>query len=90
MDTHAGDGLPVVVALPAEIDLTNVERVYDQLYAAVVSGAPIIIADFTATAICDSAGVRRLLMIHKRQQPRAGKSITTTAATAQVSGGGRG
>lgn len=46
--TSAADSEPVIVALPAEVDVTNAERVYDQLYAALISGSPIIIADFTA------------------------------------------
>jgi len=29
------------VVLPAEIDLSNADHVYDQLYAALVSGAPL-------------------------------------------------
>jgi hypothetical protein len=47
MGAHAADGAPVIVALPAEIDLTNVDRVYDLLDAAVASGAPVIVADLT-------------------------------------------
>jgi len=70
MGTHDTDGRPVVVALPAQIDLTNAERVYDQLYAALISGAAVIIADFTATTFCDSAGMHRLIMIHKRAAAR--------------------
>lgn len=45
----------VVVPLDAEIDLTNRDDVYDRLYAAFVSGAVIVVADFTgpgsATAV---------------------------------------
>lgn len=66
MGAHAADGTPVIVALPTEIDMVNAERVYDQLYAALISGAPVIIADFTATIFCDSAGLHRLVMIHQR------------------------
>lgn len=70
MGAHAADGAPVIVDLPAEIDLTNVERVYDQLDAAVLSGAPVIIADLTGTTFCDSAGMQRLIMIHRRAAAR--------------------
>lgn len=70
MGTSAADGEPVIVALPAEVDVTNTERVYDQLYAALISGSPVIIADFTATAFCDSAGMHRLIMIQKRAAAR--------------------
>ena len=50
--------------------MTNAERVYDQLYAALISGATVIIADFTATTFCDSAGMNRLITIHKRAVSR--------------------
>jgi anti-anti-sigma regulatory factor len=36
----------------------------------VISGAPVIVADFTATTFCDSAGLRRLILIHKRAAVR--------------------
>lgn len=55
----ADNGAPVIVALPAEIDITNAGQVYDRLSAALASGAPLIIADLTVTAVCDAAGVRR-------------------------------
>ena len=70
MGTDAVDGPPVIVAMPAQIDVTNSERVYDRLYAALVSGAGVIIADFTATTFCDSAGMNRLVTIHKRAVSR--------------------
>lgn len=70
MDTRAADGKAVIVALPAEIDLTNAEHVYDQLYAALISGAPVIIADLAATVFCDSAGMHRLITIQKRAAAR--------------------
>ena len=62
-DHGPGDDPPVVIACPPEIDASNVMYAYDPLYAAVVSGVPAVIADFTATAFCDVAGVRGLLML---------------------------
>ncbi len=57
----------VIVALPAEIDLSNAEQVYDQLAAALVaSGAAVVIADFTGTRFCDCACLNRLLRIHNQ------------------------
>jgi anti-anti-sigma regulatory factor len=55
---------PVIVALPAEIDLSNAEQVYDQLAAALASGAAVVIADFTGTRFCDCACLNRLLRVH--------------------------
>lgn len=61
-----GASAPAVVALPAEIDMTNADQVYDCLDTAARSGAPMVIADFAAPAFCDAAGVRRLLTLHAR------------------------
>ena len=61
-----GAGPAVVVPLAGEIDMVNCEQVYDQLYAAFVSGATVVIADFTATSFCDCASLRRLLAVQRR------------------------
>lgn len=70
MGPYATDGQSVIVAMPAQIDVINAERVYDQLYTALISGAAVIIADFTVTTFCDSAGLNRLVAIHKRAVSR--------------------
>jgi anti-sigma B factor antagonist len=57
---------PVIVALPAEIDLSNAEQVYDQLSAALTSGAATVIADFTGTRFCDCACLNRVLRVHNQ------------------------
>jgi len=61
-----GERQAVVVSLAAEIDLTNYERVYDRLYTALVTGAPVVIADFTSTWFCDCASLRRLLAVQQQ------------------------
>jgi anti-anti-sigma factor len=63
----------VVVPLAAEIDLTNNEQVYDPLYSAFVSGAAVVIADFTATWFCDCSSLRRLLAVQQRAAARGGQ-----------------
>jgi anti-anti-sigma regulatory factor len=60
-----GVGMPVVVALPPEIDLTNVTQAYSGLGAAMSSGAAVMIADFTGTVFCDVASIRHLLKLHQ-------------------------
>jgi anti-sigma B factor antagonist len=55
---------PVVVPLPAEIDISNSEAVGAELRAACASGAEVIVADLTSTTFCDSSGVRYLLLAH--------------------------
>ncbi len=61
---------PVVVALPAQIDLTSQERAYDRLYAALASGPAVVIADFTGTTFCDCSSLRRLVAIQRRAAAR--------------------
>jgi anti-anti-sigma factor len=55
---------PVVVTFPAEIDLASQEQAYGRLYAAVASGAPVVVADLSATTFCDCASLRRLVTVH--------------------------
>jgi anti-anti-sigma regulatory factor len=59
-------GAAVVVPLPAEIDLVNREQLYDQIYAAFVSGAPVVVVDFSATRFCDGSSLQRLLAVQRR------------------------
>jgi len=60
---------PVIVALPAEMDVTNCDGVAATL-AAAVDNAALVIADMTGTAFCDSAGVHVLLAAHQRAAAR--------------------
>jgi anti-sigma B factor antagonist len=57
---------PVIVPLPAEIDMTNAEDVGEQLRAAFAPGVTVVIADLGSTVFCDSAGARQLVLAHKR------------------------
>jgi anti-anti-sigma factor len=56
----------IVVPLGAEIDLTNRDQVYDRLYAALLCGAAVVIADFSGTRFCDCASLRRLVAVQQR------------------------
>ena len=55
---------PVVVRLPAEIDMANAERVGEQLRSPFTRGAAVVIADLTSTVFCDSAGARQFVLAH--------------------------
>jgi anti-sigma B factor antagonist len=55
---------PVVMRLPAEIDMANAERVGEQLCSAITRGAAVVIADLTSTVFCDSAGARQFVLAH--------------------------
>jgi anti-sigma B factor antagonist len=55
--------LPEIVALPDEIDITNSQRIGDELRAAFRRpDVAAVIADMTRTAFCDSSGIRHLLV----------------------------
>ena len=51
-----------VVTLPAEIDAANAHRLSADLHEALVSGVTNVVVDMTATAFCDSRGVRALVL----------------------------
>lgn len=63
---------PVIVVLPAEIDVTNCDSVAASL-AGPIDNAQLVIADMTGTAFCDSSGVQVLLAAH--QQSIAGGCV---------------
>ena len=61
MSDNAAQVMPVVVELPAEIDVTNSEQVYQQLVAVLAPGVDTVVADMTPTIFCDSSGVHALM-----------------------------
>ena len=61
MSENAAQVKPVVVELPAEIDVTNSEQVYQQLVAALTPDITTLVADMTATIFCDSSGVHAIM-----------------------------
>ncbi len=56
---------PVVVALPAEIDVTNSGAVHADLAAACVPGIGVLVVDMSDTVFCDSSSVRVLVRAHR-------------------------
>jgi len=61
MGDNAAPVVPVVVELPAEIDVTNSEQVYQQLVEVLTPGVDTVVADMTATIFCDSSGVHAIM-----------------------------
>lgn len=57
---------PVVITLPAEIDIANADEVGRQLGSAVAADVRTVIADMTATTFCDSSGIGMLVRAHKQ------------------------
>ena len=70
MNDQASRVAPVVVVLPAEIDVTNSEQVYEQLVAVLAPGVDTLIADMTSTAFCDSSGVHAIMRAHENAAAR--------------------
>ena len=69
VETHPpvrGTARMTVVTLPAEIDVGNAHRLGKDLQAAFAPGVTIVVADMTATAFCDSGGIRALVLAAKR------------------------
>ena len=58
-------GQPVIVALPAAIDIASAGGVGEQLAAALTPGTRVVIADMSATTFCDSMGIGMLVGAHK-------------------------
>lgn len=52
--------------MPDDIDYGTADQAYDQLYAAFTADVPVVIADFTVTAYCDCAALRRVLAVPGR------------------------
>jgi anti-sigma B factor antagonist len=50
-------GRTAVMSLPVEIDITNADRVREDLLSVLNQGAVLLIADLSRTTFCDSAGV---------------------------------
>lgn len=69
---HPGGG-PVIVTLPASIDVTNARQIRDRVAAAIASAAPLIIADLSATVFCDAVGADWLHMIGYHSAARSGQ-----------------
>jgi len=57
---------PVVVTMPAEIDITNADRIGEELSSAIARGAGIVVADMTGTRFCNSSGISMLVMAHRQ------------------------
>lgn len=70
MNDQAAQVMPVVVVLPAEIDVTNADEVHERLVTALTSGAGAVVADLTPTFFCDSSGVHAIMRAHERAAAR--------------------
>jgi anti-anti-sigma factor len=72
----------VVIALPAEIDMANADRVGQQLGSALAPGVATVIADMTATRFCDSSGMSMLVRAHGQAAANGTELRLVVASTA--------
>ena len=70
MNDPAAQIMPIVVHLPAEIDVTNSAQIYERLVAALAPGVGVVIADLTSTSFCDSSGVHAIMHAHEQAAAR--------------------
>jgi anti-sigma B factor antagonist len=84
MGNQAAPNVPVVVALPAEIDVTNSEEVYEQLVAAFAPGVAAVIADMMSTVFCDSSGVHAIMHAYESGAERGGRMLLAVSSATSV------
>ena len=95
MDDQAARVMPVVVTLPAEIDVTNSGQVYEQLAAVLAPGVDTVVADMMSTIFCDSSGVHAIMRAYETATEReislrlAVSSSTSVRRVLQLIGVGR-
>jgi anti-sigma B factor antagonist len=58
-------GQQAVIAMPAEIDVTNADPIGQALVIAASQDTPVLIIDMSGTTFCDSAGVRAIITAHQ-------------------------
>ncbi len=59
-------GQVAVISLPGEIDISNADRVREDLLSIVNRGATLLVVDMSATTFCDSAGINAMVRAFKR------------------------
>ena len=69
-----------VTVPPAEIDVSNADRVASELLAAIKPGVRVVIVDMTLTTFCDSSGLRAIAQAHDRAQAQGAELRLVTAA----------
>ena len=71
------------VKLPPTVDIGNDRTVLDSLTGALAGKPSVLVADATATAFCDCAGVSALVCAHRRATA-AGAQLRVVTASAEV------
>lgn len=81
---HPSMSSVVVVAAPAEIDVTNAERLRVALLRAEGHAQTLVVADLTRTLFCDSAGLAVLVKAHRRAVAGGGQLRLVLSADGPV------
>jgi anti-sigma B factor antagonist len=76
-------GRVAIVTLPAEVDVSNVDQIRQELTTVVGQDASLVIGDMTATTFCDSAGVTALVRA-VRQANASGVGLRVAASASAV------
>ena len=84
MNDQAARIVPVVVVLPAEIDVTNSQEVYQQLVAALAPGVSTVIADMMSTVFCDSSGVHAIMRAYESAAARDVRMLLAVSSATSV------
>jgi anti-sigma B factor antagonist len=84
MNDQAARIVPVVVVLPAEIDVTNSQEVYQQLVAALAPGVSTVIADMMSTVFCDSSGVHAIMHAYESAAARDVRMLLAVSSATSV------
>ena len=84
MNDQAAQVMPVVVVLPLEIDVTNSEQVYEQLFAALAPGVNTLVADMMSTVFCDSSGVHAIMHAYESAAAREVRMLLAVSSATSV------
>ena len=84
MNDQAAQVMPVVVVLPLEIDVTNSEQVYEQLFAALAPGVNTLVADMMSTVFCDSSGVHAIMHAYESAAAREVRMVLAVSSATSV------
>ncbi|HEV2252784.1 MAG TPA: STAS domain-containing protein [Streptosporangiaceae bacterium] len=81
-------GRTAVVSLPTEIDITNADRVREDLLSVLNQGAVLLVADLSKTTFCDSAGISALARSFRRAEASRSdmRLVVSTPAVLRVLG----
>lgn len=76
-------GQVAVVAVPVEVDISNADKVRDDLLSVLQECPAALVADMSGTSFCDSAAVNSLVRVYQ-QALTAGAAVRLVVTTSAV------